>query len=112
MRVYDLYFGQAVRGRGSVTPAEWKAFRDEVITPTLPDGYTIWQAQGAWRGGGTGETETEGSMVLEVAMPDTSASQGAISRLRGAWRHRFHQQSVGMIQRIACGSFDGKDGAP
>ncbi len=105
MRIYDLYFGRAVTGRTEVTDAEWRAFRDQVITPALPNGYTVLDGQGAWMNPRKRSTIAEATKILEVALPDQPESQTAINRIRQAWRHRFHQYVVGMTVRTGCGSF-------
>ena len=52
-----LYFGTQ-RPDGVVSDGEWNRFVDEVIAAALPDGFTTWPAQGAWRGAdGTIDTE-------------------------------------------------------
>jgi hypothetical protein len=105
MRIFDLYFGRSVSGRGAVTDTEWQDFRDQVITPALPDGYTVLDGQGAWRNPRTGKTTSEATKILVVAMPDTPQSLDAINGIRSNWQQRFHQYVVGMTVRTGCGSF-------
>ncbi|MSP03624.1 MAG: DUF3574 domain-containing protein [Acetobacteraceae bacterium] len=105
MRVYDLYFGRSVSGRGEVTDKEWRDFRNEIVTPALPNGYTVLDGQGAWLNPRSRSTIAEATKVLRVAMPDTAESQSIVNRIRGAWQRRFHQYVVGMTVQTACGSF-------
>ncbi len=105
MTVYTLYFGQSVAGRSDVTDAEWLRFRDETITPNLPDGYTVWDARGAWMNPRTRTTIKEPAKVLAVALPVGPASLAAVNRIREAYRRAFHQQEVGMTSAEGCGSF-------
>src|SRR3954453_24065 len=59
-----LYFGLA-RPAGTISEREWKAFvRDEVM-PRFPQGFTIWQADGQWRGA-DGRTNRERAKVLLI----------------------------------------------
>jgi hypothetical protein len=106
MRVFELWFGRAVRGRGDVTETEWTNFRDQVVTPNLPDGYTVLDGSGAWLNPDTHATIAETTKVLIAATPDTPASLAAIQRVRAAYKTAFHQISVGMTSHLACGSFD------
>jgi hypothetical protein len=106
MRIFELYFGRAVDGRGDVTDAEWKAFRDEVISLNLPSGYTILDGTGAWMNPRTHRTVSEATKILIVATPDTAASLAAVQRVRSAYETEFKQVAVGMTTRLACGSFD------
>src|SRR6185312_9581114 len=48
MQIHSLYFGRSVAGRAEVSDQEWRDFREQVITPALPDGYTVVNGQGAW----------------------------------------------------------------
>jgi hypothetical protein len=106
MRMFELYFGRAVNGRGDVTDAEWNTFRDEFISPNLPRGYTVLDGTGAWMNPQTHTTVTETTKILIVATPDTAASLAAVQRVRSAYETAFKQISVGMTTHLACGSFD------
>lgn len=106
IRMFELYFGRAVDGRGDVTDAEWKMFRDEVISPNLPSGYTVLDGTGAWLNPRTHATVTETTKILIVASPDTAASMASVQRVRAAYEKEFKQVSVGMTTHLACGSFD------
>jgi hypothetical protein len=112
MLIYDLYFGRSVAGRGEVTETEWRAFRDQVITPALPNGYTVLDGQGAWMNPRTRATIAETTKILEVAMPDAPDSLGIINRIRSAWQHRFHQYVVGMTVVAGRGSFTPAEAPP
>jgi len=113
MRIYDLYFSRTIKGRlQPVSESEWASFRQDVIALNLPDGWTEWDGYGAWLNPKTHITGGEPSKVLEAAVVDSPDSRAAISKVRGAYRQRFHQLSVGMTEHPGCGSFDGNDGAP
>lgn len=105
MQLFTLYFGQSVKGRAPVGEQEWRDFRNQVITPALPDGYTVLDGQGAWMNPRTHVTIAEATKVLIVAMPDASGSLAVINRIRSLWQHRFHQYVVGMTVQSGCGSF-------
>jgi hypothetical protein len=87
-----LYFGTQ-RPDGVVSDGEWNGFVDEVIAAALPDGFTTWPAQGAWRGA-DGTTIRETSHVLAVVRPPHAAGDGAIGRIIAAYRTRFAQEAV------------------
>lgn len=105
MTVFTLYFGQSVAGRSDVTGAEWDRFRDGTITPNLPDGYTVWDASGAWMNPRTRTTIHEPAKVLAVALPVSRASIAAVNRIRDAYQRDFHQQAVGITSAEGCGAF-------
>jgi len=112
MRIYDLYFGRSVSRRGEVSDTEWRDFRDQVITPALPNGYTVLDGQGAWRNPRSGSTISEATKILVVAMPDAPESLAAINGIRSNWQHRFHQYVVGMTVQTGCGSFSPEEAPP
>jgi hypothetical protein len=105
MLVFDLFFGRAIPARTILTEAEWQGFLNTVITPNLPNGYTVLDAYGAWMNPITRHTIEEPTKLLLVALPDDADSLAAISRIRTAYQVQFHQQLVGMTVQPACGSF-------
>lgn len=105
LAVYTLYFGTSMANRPDLTAAEWQHFVDDTITAALPDGFTVWDAKGAWRDPGTGRTAQEPTKVLSVALPPGDAGLAAVDAVRTAYEHRFAQQVVGMTVAPACGTF-------
>jgi hypothetical protein len=105
MQMYDLYFGRSIATRGEVSDGEWRDFRERVITPALPDGYTVLDGRGAWMNPRSHATISEATKILVVAMPDAPESLTTINRIRSAWQHRFNQYVVGMTVQTGCGSF-------
>jgi hypothetical protein len=103
--VFTLFLGKAISGRGDLTDQEWRAFLATIVTANLPDGYTVFDANGGWRDPATGETIKEGTKVLLVALPEAADSLAAINRIRTAYQIQFRQQLVGMTVERACGSF-------
>ena len=91
--------------RGEVDDRAWEQFVERAITPALPDGFTVFDAAGAWKSPATGRTTRERTKVLLVALPDTPDSTSAVQRVRDAYQSEFHQQLVGMTAAPACGSF-------
>jgi uncharacterized protein YceK len=105
MQIYTLYFGRSVRNRAPVSDQEWRDFRNQVITPALPDGYTALDGQGAWMNPHSRVTIAEPTKVLVVALPEAADNLTVINRIRSSWQHRFHQFVVGMTVQSGCGSF-------
>ena len=103
--VFNLFFGRNVPGLGNVTDKEWRAFLDQEVTPNLPHGYTVFDAQGAWMNPVNDKTLREPTRVLMVALPDVPESAAAVTRVRNAYQVRFRQGLVGMAVYPACGSF-------
>ncbi len=112
MRIFTLYFGRSVAGRAEVSDKEWREFRDQVISPELPNGYTVLDGQGAWMNARSHATIAEATKILVVALPDRDASLGAINAIRSNWQHRYHQYVVGMTIQSGCGSFTPAEAPP
>jgi hypothetical protein len=104
-QVFTLYLGEAIRGRPDLTEQEWRSFLDRVVTPAVPDGYTVLDGSGAWRNPATGTTAREATKILVVALPNTPDSLTAINRIRAAYQTEFHQILVGMTVQQACAVF-------
>ena len=105
MQVYQLYFGRAIKDGGLVADQDWKLFRDTVITRNIPDGYTIFDADGAWAAPDGRRTVTDPTKVMIVALPEGPRSQEAMNRVRLAYQRQFSQDLVGMIVQPGCASF-------
>ncbi len=105
MLAFEPFFGQSVTGRGAVTAAEWSGFVEDTVAKALPDGFTIFDARGAWFSPRAGRTIHEATKVILVALPDRPASLEAVNRVRAIYQARFNQQLVGMTVQPTCGTF-------
>jgi hypothetical protein len=103
--LFSLYFGRNIPARPPLTDAEWTRFVDTTVTPALPDGYTIFDADGAWLKPGTMQTIRDPTKVLQVALPATPQSIAIVNHLRSAYQAEFHQQLVGLVTHPACAAF-------
>jgi hypothetical protein len=98
-----LYFGTA-RPDGVVTPEEWSAFVDRLVTPRFPQGLTSWAAAGQWQTG-TGMVEREASHVLSVVHSDTEENERAIREIASKYKAEFQQEAVLRVRSRACMSY-------
>ena len=87
-----LYFGGA-RPKGSVSELEWQIFLRDEVTPRFPNGMTVWDAEGQWRGT-QGEIAHERTKVLLLLHPDTEAARRGIRAVIEKYRKAFDQESV------------------
>jgi hypothetical protein len=94
-----------VPSQREVSDGAWDDFLQQVVTPNLPNGYTVFDGTGAWLNPATGRTIHERTKILLAALPDVPASAAAISSVRTAYAAQFHQALVGMTVAAACGSF-------
>lgn len=104
--VAEAYFGRSAGGREVVSDADWARFLDEVVTPAFPDGLTVLDGAGQWRGR-EGAVARERSKVLVVALPDGTAQQvtARLAPVIAAYRARFAQESVMVMTRGGCVGF-------
>lgn len=100
----QLLFGRDIPGGGQVSDADWTKFENEVLSAAFPDGFTVNDAQGAWRDAKTGAAVHEKSKVVfvEQASPELA---GRLERVADVYRRRFHQDAVGIVTREVCAAF-------
>ena len=91
----DLYFGRTIPGGGTVSEAEWHKFIDEIVTPRFPEGLTVLDADGQWRGkDGTISREESKVIVLLYPRKDRKKMNSKIEEIRSEYKKRFRQESV------------------
>jgi hypothetical protein len=100
----ELFFGLGRNGAGDVTEPEWRDFVDRQITPRFPDGLTILDASGQWRGN-DGVIRHEPSRVLILLHPPGDADNAKIEEIRRLYRERFAQESVLRVDDLQRVSF-------
>jgi hypothetical protein len=104
MQQLELFFGTTVKGHAAVAPRSWSQFLAEEVTPRFPDGLTIFDAHGQWRGA-NGRIVGEAAHVLVVLYRPDDTSEERIRAIRSAYERRFHQDSVMRVESPACVSF-------
>jgi hypothetical protein len=92
-------------GRSNVSDKAWDRFLTAEVTPRFPDGLTVYDARGQWRNPETKKISRERSKVVMIAMPPADDNQTRLNAVIEAYKHRFRQQSVGLILRPSCVSF-------
>ncbi|HYZ22297.1 MAG TPA: DUF3574 domain-containing protein [Rhodopila sp.] len=103
--VFHLYFGKSIPGRAELAEREWQSFLEASVTPALPGGYTVLEAEGAWMSPHSHRTIREHTKVLVVALPDSSESWTAVNQVRASYQAKFRQQLVGLIASKGCADF-------
>jgi hypothetical protein len=104
MRRDVLYLGRNRPGGGAVGEAEWRGFVDDVIVPRFPDGFTISNAEGHWRGG-NGAIEREASQMVIVLHADDRVSNAAVAEIAAEYKRRFAQEAVLRERSPVCVEF-------
>lgn len=87
-----LYMG-LLRPKGVVSELEWQIFLRDEVTRRFPEGLTVWDADGQWRGP-SGTIDHERSKVLLLVHPDTADARRSVQEIIEAYRKTFEQQSV------------------
>ena len=90
----ELFFGTAKR-LGAVTPDEFTAFLDSVITPRFPEGLTVTKAEGQFTAE-DGALIKEDSYVVVLLYPldGQKASSLRIDEIRREYMRQHQQESV------------------
>jgi hypothetical protein len=88
-----LYFGRNMADTAVVSDSAWATFVREVLTPSFPEGATVWDASGQWRAP-DGTTVRERSFVVELLHLVTPDVEMRVQRVIDAYKKRFAQQSV------------------
>lgn len=98
-----LYFGRNIPSGGEVSDSAWQQFVDEVVTARFPNGLTIWDAAGQWRGA-SGQVERERSKVLTLLHPPDARSDSLVAEAVGEYKRRFSQEAVLRERTSTCSS--------
>jgi broad specificity phosphatase PhoE len=100
----ELYFGRNISETAGVSDAEWQAFVDEEITPRFPDGLTVIDAAGRWRGA-DGALGREASKVVVIVLSGKTDERSRLDAVREAYKDRFRQEAVLLVEHRACVAF-------
>ena len=104
LRTAQLFFGRNVGAKPGVSDSAFGKFVDEELTPRFPDGLTILDGGGQWRGA-ENKLIRESAKVVLIVLPKAGDSSQRIEAVRSAYKTRFNQDSVLLITQAACVSF-------
>jgi hypothetical protein len=102
-----LFFGESIKGGGSISESDWQSFLTDVITPRFPLGLTVIDANGQWQGpGGAIAHEASKVVMIVYANDDSAAYRSAnIETIDSLYKSRFSQESVLRLRSIVQASF-------
>jgi len=91
---------------GAKTPAapgerDLRRFVDQEVTPRFPDGVTVVDGGGQWKGS-ENKMIREASKVVLVVLPAGGDSHGKVEAVRTAYRSKFKQDPVVVLPPPAC----------
>ncbi|HEY8617578.1 DUF3574 domain-containing protein [Phenylobacterium sp.] len=104
LRTAQLFFGRNLGREPTISEATFTRFVDEEITPRFPDGLTILDGGGQWRGS-ENQLIREAAKVVLIVLPKDSDTPRRIEAVREAYKKRFQQETVLLITQAACVSF-------
>ncbi len=100
----ELYFGRNIGGHLGVSERDWSLFVARELTTRFPDGLTVIDGHGQWRGR-TGAIVREPNKIVIVFVPDDVATRERIKAATAAYKRHFKQDSVAIITRAVCVEF-------
>ena len=104
LRTAQLFFGRSIGDAPAVSEAAFRAFVDQEISPRFPDGLTVLDGGGQWRGK-EDRPIREASKVVMIVLPNGREASDRIEAVREAYKAKFHQESVLLVTAAACVSF-------
>jgi Protein of unknown function (DUF3574) len=103
--IAELLFGRDIGHHVGVSEAAWARFVARELTPRFPDGLTVTDTVGQWRDRDNGGVVREPGKHVEIVLPGNDDDDASLGAVVSAYKHAFHQQSVGLIVHTACVSF-------
>lgn len=100
----DAFFGRNIGPRLGVTEAAWRGFVDAELTPRFPDGLSVTDVAGQFRGA-NGVIVREPSKRLTLVLTDAAPQRAALAAAVAAYKARFRQESVLVSESAACVAF-------
>jgi hypothetical protein len=97
----DLYFGRNIAGGGEVSDSDWASFLATEVTSRFPDGLSVVDMAGQWRGP-SGEISRERSKMLVIIVFDAPAHGAKVQAIIDAYLKRFRQREVLRTERPLC----------
>ena len=104
MTKLELFFGGNIGSAAGVSDADWRRFLADEVTPRFPDGFSVVGLQGQYRNA-AGVIIAEDSRELVVIVPNAGDGAGRANAIRDAYKMRFRQESVLLVQSEVCAAF-------
>ena len=101
---YQLFMGRNNDSGEIVDDAAWDAFLEDTVIPRFPNGLTVLDGQGHWRGS-QGLAYEERSKLLIVLAPSEDDIVRLTDEISEEYKRRFMQESVLRVVSDVCASF-------
>lgn len=99
LRTAQLFLGGQA-GHAAVPETEIRAFVDREVTPRFPDGVTVLDGGGQWRGA-ENQLIRQAQKVVLIVLPARGDTQSRLQAVRAAYKAKFRQESV-VVTQAAC----------
>ena len=100
LRTAQMFFNQ----KPGVSDAAFRKFVDDELSPRFPDGLTILNGGGQWRGS-ENQLIREASKIVVIVLPVRGDPSAKIEAARGAYKKQFQQETVLLVTQASCVSF-------
>lgn len=104
MRTAQLFFGRNIGNKPGVSEADFQKFVDQELTPRFPQGLTVLDGGGQWKGSENALIR-EASKVVVLVFPRGVGGMGKVREVRETYKQRFKQDAVLTITQDACVAF-------
>lgn len=104
MRTAQLFFGRNIGDKPGVSEADFQSFVDSELTPRFPEGLTVLDGGGQWKGSDDALIR-EASKVVVLVFPRGVGGMGKVREVRETYKKRFKQEAVLTITQDACVAF-------
>ena len=101
---YQLFMGRNGPDGEVVDDEAWDTFLTDTVTPRFPDGLTVLDGRGQWRGS-DGLIKKERSKLLVILAQPGGDKMRLIDEVSDEYKRRFSQESVLQVVDDACVSF-------
>ena len=101
---YQLFMGRSGPEGEIVDDEAWDTFLADTVTPRFPDGLTVLDGRGQWRGA-DGLIKKERSKLLVILAQPGDDKMRLINEISDEYKRRFSQESVLQVVEDTCVSF-------
>ena len=101
---YQLFMGRGGPDGEVVDDAAWDAFLDAAVTPRFPDGLTVVDGRGQYRGA-DGVIEKERSKLLVILVPPGGDAKQRLDQIAREYKLEFDQEAVLQTVAETCVAF-------
>ena len=89
----EIFFGRGKPDGSQVTDAEWDEFMDHFVTPRFPQGLTVLEAQGRWKGN-SGKIVKEASKILVLVYQPSPENTKKLDEICTEYKTKFQQEAL------------------